>query len=171
MMEGKKIKGRKRHILVDTLGMILDVKVHNANIHDSKGALILFTEIEKHYPSLKIIWADNGYRGVLKHILNRKGINIEITNSNKIIRLLRELKSIEKQQHYLFPENDNIQYSDKKSFSIAPKRWVVERTFSWLYRNRRLSKDYECKSVNSESFCYISMIRLMLNRISKDNYG
>lgn len=76
MMKGKKIKGRKRRFLVDTLGMILGINVNDANIHDSKGALILFTEMEKYYPSLKIIWDDNGYKGILKNSLNKKCINI-----------------------------------------------------------------------------------------------
>jgi|SRR5215212_5552795 len=121
---GKKVKGRKRHILVDTLGLLLIVKVLAADIQDRDGAKQLFLEIKEQMPRLQLIWADGGYRGKLI-----------IWVAVKCLWILKIVK-----------RNDHL-----KIFQVLPKRWIVERTFSWLNRNRRLSKDYERKSISSEA--------------------
>ena len=136
---GKKIKGRKRHILVDTLGLLLIVVVLTAEIQDRDGAKILFSKIKEQMPRLFLVWADGGYRGKL----------IEWVSKN-CLWLLEIIK-----------RNDDV-----KGFVILPRRWVVERTFSWLNRNRRLSKDYERKSESSEAWIYFSMSILMLKRLT-----
>jgi putative transposase len=135
---GKKTKGRKRHILVDTLGLLLIAVVLTADIQDRDGAKILFSRIKERMPRLFLIWADGGYRGKL----------IEWV-AKKCFWLLEIVK-----------RNDDV-----KGFVILPRRWVVERTFSWLNRNRRLSKDYERKAESSEAWIYFSMSILMLKRL------
>ena len=135
---GKKVKGRKRHILVDTLGLLLIAKVLTADIQDRDGARILFSIIKEQMPRLQLIWADGGYRGKLI-----KWVAI------KCLWILEIVK-----------RNDDL-----KVFQVLPKRWIVERTFSWLNRNRRLSKDYERKTISSEAWIYFSMSILMLKRL------
>ena len=134
---GKKIKGRKRHILVDSLGLLLEVKVHPGDIQDRDGAKLLLEYINGKYPELVLIWADGGYRGALIDWIE-KNLNLKL----EIIK-----------------RNDNV-----KGFEVLPKRWVVERTLGWIGRNRRLSKDYERLCETEESWIQLAMISLMLNR-------
>jgi putative transposase len=135
---GKKVKGRKRHILVDTLGLLLTTKVLTADIQDRDGAKTLFSEIKEQMLRLQLIWADGGYRGKL----------IEWVAVH-CLWILEIVKRSDKQ----------------KTFKVLPKRWIVERTFSWLNRNRRLSKDYERKIESSEAWLYLAMSILMLKRL------
>ncbi len=135
---GKKVKGRKRHILVDTLGLLLTAKVLTADIQDRDGARMLFTEIKERMPRLQLVWADGGYRGKL----------IEWV----AVQCLWILEIVKRSD-------------GEKVFKVLPKRWIVERTFSWLNRNRRLSKDYERKTESSEAWLYLSMSILMLKRL------
>ena len=135
---GKKIKGRKRHILVDTLGLLLKAKVLTADVQERDGAKIMFSEIKEQMPRLQLIWADGGYRGKLI-----------LWVAAQCLWILEIVK-----------RNDR-----EKVFKVLPKRWIVERTFSWLNRNRRLSKDYERKIQSSEAWLYLSMSILMLKRL------
>ena len=134
---GKKVKGRKRHILVDTLGLLLKAKVLAADVQDRDAAQILLTEIKEQMPLLQLIWADGGYRGKL--------ITWVAVQCLWILEIVKR--------------NDQL-----KKFVVLPKRWIVERTFSWLNRNRRLSKDYERKIESAEAWLYLSMSILMLKR-------
>jgi putative transposase len=128
---GKNIKGRKRFILVDTLGLLLAVKVVAANVSEKAGAELLLTKIHttvwlmKLCKKIKLVWADGGYQGqdLAKWVMNLLSWTWEVIK-----------------------RSDNI-----KGFVVIPKRWVVERTFAWLSFNRRLSKDYEKHTQNSES--------------------
>ena len=141
---GKKVTGRKRHALVDSLGLILKVMVTAGNIQDRDGAKSLLEEIgtqEDVVKRLKLIWADGSYRGELISW-------IEETFGWK-------LKIVEKPK-------------DKNGFQVLPKRWIVERTFAWLVRQRRLSRDYERLPETSEAFIYVAMIRLMLRRLAPE---
>ena len=132
----KKIKGRKRHVVVDTLGLLLAVIVHAAHEHESQTAVKVLKKLYKRAARLKVIFADQAYRGDISvEIHQRYGWFIEI-----IERV-------------------------SKGFQVLPKRWVVERTFAWFEGYRRLSKDYERHVENSESMIKLAMIRLMLNRI------
>jgi putative transposase len=135
---GKKIKGRKRHILVDTLGFLLAVIVTSATVQDRDGARILLKTLDGSAKKLRKIWVDGGYRGGL----------IEWVKLN--FRFCLEVVLRSDGQH---------------RFVLLPKRWVVERTFAWLSNNRRLSKDYERYCQTSETFIYIAMTRLMLKRL------
>lgn len=137
---GKKVNGRKRHIVVDTLGNLIEVVVHAANIQDRDGAmLVLYKLSETTKASIQKIWADGGYAGQL----------VEWVRENLDIVLEIVAKD-----------------PDQKGFKVLPRRWVVERTFAWLGRFRRLSKDYEHLSSNSESIVYIASIHTMLRRLT-----
>ena len=135
----KKIKGRKRHLLVDTLGNLLDVMVSAANVNDREGAKGLLTKVERQIAiRLLKIWADKGYQGDLETWLDEHwGITLEI----------------------IAAEQGQI------GFAVQPRRWVVERTFAWLGKYRRLSKDYERDIRSSEGFIYLASIRTLLKRL------
>lgn len=133
---GKKILGRKRHIVVDTLGLILAVVVYAGKLQDRDGALLVLERIRGYVPRLRLIWADGGYAG----------------NSVETVKAL-------------FHWTLEIVKRPDTGFVVLPKRWIVERTFSWLYRYRRLSKDYEQLPENSEAMILIAMINLMSCRI------
>ena len=135
---GKKIKGRKRHFLVDTLGLLLAVVVHSAKLQDRDGVKLLLFKIRHTFPKLKIVWADGGYAGKLEDWVKRF--------FNWTLDIVRKRE-------------------DAKGFELLPKRWIVERTFAWIGRYRRLSKDYECSVKTSEAMIYLAMIRLMLKRL------
>ena len=139
---GKKINGRKRHILVDTLGLLLAVKVHAASIQDRDGAKLLLKICGKRFPRLFLIWADGGYRGKL--------IKWAAVNFLLVLEIVKRS-------------------DDVKGFQVLPRRWVVERTFAWLNKQRRLSKDYERECQTSEAWIYLAMINVMLNRIKLQN--
>jgi putative transposase len=137
---GKLVKGRKRHLLVDTLGMVLCVVVHTAEIQDRDGARLLFEQIRLRFPRLILIWADGGYSGP------KLGDWLKQT--------CHWLLSIVKRS------------DDVRGFQVLPKRWIVERTLGWLNRSRRLSKDYEQLPATEEAWVYSAMIRLMLRRLA-----
>ena len=133
------MNGRKRHILVDTMGLLLAVIVHSANIQDRDGAKYVLTYISDWLPRLSRVIGDGGYRGALvQWVQDTFGWTLEIV----------------------------LRTADMVGFEVLPKRWVVERTFGWLGRYRRLSKDYEGKTEVSEAFIYVAMIHLMLRRLA-----
>ncbi|HWR25415.1 MAG TPA: IS5 family transposase [Methanosarcina sp.] len=135
----KKVKGRKRHILVDTIGLLLIVVVHTANIQDRDGAKLFLEQVKGTFPRLQLIWADAGYSGKLVDWVNSVcGWMLEIVKRS----------------------------DDIKGFKVLPRRWVVERTFGWLGRYRRLSKDYEGLTESSQALIYAAMIRIMIKRIA-----
>lgn len=137
--DNKKIKSRKRHILVDTLGNLLDVVVSAANVNDRTGAKALLTKIERQIAMrLLKIWADKGYQGDLEIWFDEEWyIALEIVAAE----------------------------NGQAGFSVQPRRWVVERTFAWFGKFRRLSKDYEYDLRSSEGFIYLASIRTLLNRL------
>lgn len=135
---GKKTKGRKRHIVVDTMGLLMAVVVHAANVHDSKGAPFVFSELKFRFSRLVKIIADGGYRGEL------------IENTKKTFGWILEVV---------------LRKDDSPKFQVIPKRWVVERTFAWFESYRRLSKDFEFHTETSQAMIQLAMIKLMLNRI------
>lgn len=136
----KRTKGRKQHIVTDTLGLLLVVVVHAANIHDSKAAQDVINRLRGRFDRLSKIFADGGYRGEL------------IDNVKRIFGWVIDIV---------------LRSDHEKAFIALPKRWVVERTFSWFESYRRLSKDYEYHTETSETMIQLAMIRLMLNRIEK----
>lgn len=124
--------------MVDTLGLIIALVVHEASLQDRDGAKLVLELLRKGFRRLQLIWADGGYAGQL----------IEWTK-----RRLRCTLEIVKR-------NDTI-----AGFAVLPKRWIIERTFGWLGRYRRLAKDYEQRTDNSEAMIFIAMINLMTRRL------
>jgi putative transposase len=138
---GKQVKGRKRHLIVDTLGLVLAVVVHGADQQDHNGAcLVLFTLREK-LKRIKVLFADSAY--------GRKGLPEFVeTTLGLMIHLVAR------------PKNQS-------GFEPLPKRWIVERTFAWITRCRRHSKDYERNPETSETMIHVSMLHLMLKRLAR----
>jgi putative transposase len=152
MMGEKKVKGRKRHILVDTQGFLVQAAVTGADFGDREGLLKLIFRAGKLLESTKLIWADMGYQGEkTKKWVSQFGIQLEIVR--------RPLKGM-----WVHKDTDISSLKFEEGFKVLPKRWIVERTFAWMSKYRRLSKDYEYFSSTTESMMYISMSRLMLRR-------
>ncbi len=137
---GKKIKGRKRHLLVDTLGLVLGVAVTSAKVPEREGAQVLLTRVLCWFTWLRLIWVDGGYSG---------------SDFAQWVRELRPKLEVE-----VVKRSDDV-----KGFKVLPRRWVVERTFGWLMRHRRLVRDYEHCETSAESWVYIAMIRIQLRRL------
>ena len=139
---GKQIAGRKRHLLVDTLGLVWRAVVHSAGTQDRDGARPVLAPLAQQQTRLRKIWADGAYTGALaqwvKELRTRNRIDFEIVK-----------------------RSDQV-----PGFVVQPHRWIVERTFAWLSFNRRLSKDYEYLPATSETLIYVAMIKLMLGRLT-----
>jgi len=136
---GKKVKGRKRHILVDTLGLLLAVVVTSAALSDPAGARLLLSRLGGACKKLRRIWVDGTYRGqLLEWVL----------------------------LHCRFCLQPVLRSDEHKGFVILPRRWVVERTFAWITQCRRRGSDYEVLLESSEAMIYIAMTRLMLRRLA-----
>lgn len=135
----KKINGRKRHIVTDTMGLLLTVVVHEASISDRTSAIAVLSKARIRFKRLHTIFADQGYTGKLietTHIM----LNLTLTI---------------------------IKRTEVRVFHILPRRWVVERTFGWFGFYRRLAKDYERYPTHSEAFVYIAMSNIMLHRLAR----
>ncbi|NEQ26660.1 MAG: IS5 family transposase [Microcoleus sp. SIO2G3] len=137
---GKKLKGRKRTILVDTMGLVLSVCVHSAGRSDHAGLLLLAFFCASVWSCLQLIWVDSTFGGkdFIAKVKQHYGWTLEV---------------VKRSDH-------------QKGFVLLPKRWVVERTFSWLGHFRRLSKDYEYLPTQSEAMIYAAMVHLMLRRLA-----
>ncbi|QDU44307.1 Transposase DDE domain protein [Symmachiella dynata] len=142
---GKKISGRKRHIVVDTLGMVLAVVVHAADEQDQHGGLLVLYRVWEKMKGIKVVFADSAYR--------RNGVPdwVKLTLGWTVQTVLRPV--------------------GVKGFVVLPKRWIVERTFAWLGKCRRLSKDYERTVESSEAMVHISMLQLMSRRLVEARIG
>lgn len=138
---GKKITGRKRHLAVDTLGLIMTVVVHAASWQDYDGAALVISQFKQSFRRLQVIFADSAY--------GRAGLPawVQSTFGWVLQTVLRPVAA--------------------KGFVVLPKRWIVERTFAWLARYRRHSRDYERNTESSEAMIHISMINLMSRRLAK----
>jgi transposase len=140
---GKRVRGRKRHLLVDTLGLVLICVVHAASVQDRAGAKLVLGWLADQYPSIGLIWADGGYANSIDASLvgwadQDLGVKLEIVKRD----------------------------DDVKGFQVLPRRWVVERTLGWLTHCRRLCRDYERTIAHAEDFVKIAMIRLMAARLA-----
>jgi transposase len=151
------VKGRKRHLLVDTQGLVMKVKVHPANIHDKTGAKLLLAPLEGQFPRMAKVWGDSAYRGLEEWMETRLGWELEVVK-----HWWTGVRG------FWMPEDCDVEPPELPSgFHVLPRRWVVERTFAWLGRNRRLSKDYEYLPESEEAFVYAGMIRLLVRRLAK----
>jgi transposase len=138
---GKRVKGRKIHALVDTEGLPLRVVVHSAGMQDRDGAALVLDRIRTRFPWLELVWADAGYDAwqVKAAVDKVPPLKMEIVRRSP----------------------------DQKGFHVQPRRWVVERTFSWFGRNRRLAKDYENLADTLVAFLALASIRLALKRLDR----
>src|SRR6266404_2542227 len=136
---GKKVKGRKRHIVTDTIGLLVGAEVHSADIQDRDGAPLIVEAIHDLFPWLRHLFADSAYSGdKLAKALTRFGRwTIEIVKR------------------------------DARGFVVLPRRWVVERTLAWLNRNRRLAKDFEASIASAKAWLYIAGIQLLIRRLAR----
>ncbi len=136
---GKKVKGRKRHILVDTLGLLLSVVVHPADVQDRDGARQVLRTARRLFPFIDRIFADAGYQGpkMAKAVADTGCWTIEIVKRSDVAN----------------------------GFEVLPKRWIVERTFAWISRCRRLTRDFERYARTTIAFIRLAMIRIMLRRL------
>lgn len=149
---GKKVKGRHRHILTDTLGLILAIVVHSASIQDRDGIRLLITpEVQHEYPELKKLWLDGGYAGQAETWLGSLGYDVEITARNDGLGA------------WVGPGEEPA--PRQEGFILQKKRWVVERTFGWLTKYRRLSKDYEATTSSSRTWVLLAAGAMMLSRL------
>lgn len=138
----KKVSGRKRHLAVDTLGLILAITITSAAVQDRAAAQGLIRLLMSMYQRVQIIWADGGYLGTL-------------------IQWVKALRPFGKLRLEIVKRSGQA-----KGFKVLPKRWIVERTFGWLSKSRRLCRDYEVRKDHSEAMVRICMIRLMVRRLA-----
>jgi transposase len=143
---GKRVRGRKRHLLVDTGGLVLRRVVHAAGVQDRAGAKLVLSGLHTVYPQIGLVWVDGGYvnsvdAGLIDWADHHEGIDLVVV-----------------------PRNADVQ-----GFQLLPRRWVVERTFGWLTRCRRLARDYERKTAHAEAMIDVAMIRLMAARLAGED--
>ncbi len=138
LTRGKNIKGRKRHLIVDTNGFVLRVLVHAADSSESEGGIWLLNEHRQALASLDTIRVDQGYKSMfVEWVLTYTSSTVEVVEKPK----------------------------DQVGFAVLPKRWVVERTFAWLGRYRQLSKEYDCHPESTEAWIYLASIDILLKRL------
>lgn len=140
---GKRVRGRKRHLLVDTCGLLLRTVVHSASVQDRAGAKLVLSGLRALFPQVGLVWVDGGYvnsvdAGLVGWAHERENLQIVCVPRN----------------------------ADVKGFQVLPRRWVVERTFGWITRCRRLARDYERKTAHAEAMIQVAMIRLMAARLA-----
>ena len=150
----KKVNGRKRHLLVDTEGLVMRAKTHPADLADRDGARLVLGPTTAAFPRLEHLWADAGYRGreLREWITERLGLSLEI---------------VQRKSRWVWVPKDVEPEPIPAGFEVIKRRWVVERTFAWIMRNRRMSRDYEYLAETTEALVYVCMIRLMLKRLAK----
>jgi putative transposase len=133
------VKGRKRHLLVDTLGLVIAAVVHPADVQDRDGAKAVLAKASWEVGRLRVVRADAGYAGrLVEWARSACGWAVEIVRRPP----------------------------GQVGFAVLPKRWVIERTFAWLFQHRRLSKDYEYLAESSEAVIHVAMIGIMLRRLA-----
>ena len=137
---GKKIKGRKRHVVTDTLGLVLAVLVTAASVHDTTGGKLLLDDLATAHPTVSKVWADGGYQSSILNHGAGLGIDVEV-----------------------------VQRPRTKGFEPLPKRWVIERTFGWLMQHRRLARDYEALPQRSRAMIHWAMANKMSRELTGES--
>ena len=164
----KKVEGSKRHLLVDTEGLVLEARVHSARVPDADGIRLLLERVGGHFARLSHLWVDAGYQGRGKKWVEEVlGLSVEVVRKpkspipEKVAEVwarewAREGKAVDWQK-----------FMPPRGFRVLPRRWVVERTFAWICHNRRMAKDYERLCATGEAFLYVAMTRLMVRRLAR----
>jgi putative transposase len=167
---GKKVDGRKRHLLVDTEGFVLRAKVHSAKVMDYEGIKKLLRHADVSFPRLKHLWIDAGYRGEDK---GKGWVEQALRWSVHLVERPRKPapeKMLMKWAAEWAKEGNEVDWRKllpPRGFQVLPRRWVVERSFAWICHNRRMSKDYERLCTSGEAVVYAAMRRLMARRLAR----
>jgi putative transposase len=164
----KQVEGRKRHLLVDTEGLVLEARVHSAKVPDADGIRLLLEPVRGRFGRLSHLWVDAGYQGRGRQWMEKVfGVSVEVVRKPPkpvpeevakrwAAEWAKEGKQVDWQS--LMPP---------RGFRVLPRRWVVERTFAWISHNRRMAKDYERLCATGEAFVYAAMTRLMVRRLAR----
>jgi putative transposase len=164
----KKVEGRKRHLLVDTEGLVLKVRLHSARVPDQDGIRLLLEQVRGRFARLSHLWVDAGYQGRGKGWAeDMLGLSVEVVRKppKPVPRRVAEVWAQE-----WVKEGKQVDWQKlmpPKGFRVLPRRWVVERTFAWISHNRRMAKDYERLCATGEAFVYAAMTRLMVRRLAR----
>ena len=164
----KKVEGRKRHLLVDTEGLVLEARVHSARVPDQDGIRLLMEPLRDRFARLSHLWVDAGYQGRGKKWTEEAmGLSVEVVRKPK--KPVPE-KVAEAWAREWVKEGKEVNWQrimPPRGFRVLPRRWVVERTFAWICHNRRMAKDYERLCATGEAFVYAAMTRLMVRRLAR----
>ncbi len=164
----KKVRGRKRHLLVDTEGLVLKAKVHSAKVPDQDGLRLLLKSARTGLSHLSHLWLDAGYEGRGRRWAEEvMGLSVEIVRKPPKPVAEEVAKRWAREWAKEGKKVDWQGLMPPRGYVALPRRWVVERTFSWLGQNRRMSKDYERLCASAEAFIYAAMIRLMVRRLAR----
>jgi putative transposase len=163
----KKVKGTKRHLLVDTEGLVLKAKLHSAKVPDEDGIRLLLESVRGRFPCLSHLWVDAGYQGRGRRWTEEMiGVSVEVVRKPQK-PLPEEVAKIWAREWAKEGKEVNWQrLMPPRGFRVLPRRWVVERTFAWICHNRRMAKDYERLCATGEAFVYAAMTRLMVRRLA-----
>ena len=165
----KKVEGRKRHLLVDTEGLVLEARVHSAKVPDQDGIRLLLDSGRTGLSRLSHLWVDAGYQGRgRKWAEEVLGLSVEVVRKPQkpVPEKVAEIWARE----WAKAEGKKLDWEKlmpPKGFRVLPRRWVVERTFAWIGHNRRMARDYERLCATGEAFVYAAMTRLMVRRLAR----
>jgi putative transposase len=149
---GKKVSGRKRHLVVDTQGFVLRARVHPADAHDRRAAEAVLDGLGQRFPTIACLFADTAYQGLGPWLEGQLGWQLAI---------------VKRPSRWVWAPADQPPPVVPGGFQVLPKRWIVERTFAWLGRQRRLARDWERLAATTETWIYLAMSRLMVKRLAK----
>ena len=149
---GKRISGRKRHLVVDTQGFVLQACVHPADAHDRRAAEAVLDRLDQRFPKVTCLFADMAYQGLGPWLEEQLGWRLAI---------------VKRPSRWVWAPVDQPPPTMRAGFQVLPKRWIAERTFAWLGRQRRLAKDWERLAATTETWIYLAMSRLMAKRLAK----
>ena len=164
----KGVEGSKRHLLVDTEGLVLQARIHSAMVPDQDGIRLLLEPVRARLARLSQLWVDAGYQGRGKRWAEEAlGLNVEVVRKPKkpVPEKVAELWAAEWAKEGVAVDWQKLM--PPKGFRVLPRRWVVERTFAWICHNRRMAKDYERLCATGEAFLYAAMTRLMVRRLAR----
>jgi putative transposase len=165
---GKKVRGRKRHLLVDTEGLVVEAKVHSAKVPDQDGIRRLLEPARSRLPRLSYLWVDAGYRGRGKNWVEQVlDVEVEVVNRSPKPPPEKVLKVWAREWFKEGHKMDLSKLPTRPGFENLPRRWVAERTFAWITHNRRMAKDYERVCSTGEAFIHAAMTRLIVRRLAR----
>src|SRR3712207_4176519 len=165
----KKVQGRKRHLLVDTEGLVLQARVHSAKVPDQDDIRLLLDPARERLLRFSHLWVDAGYQGRGRRWAEEiLGLSVEVVRKRQK-PLLEKVAKLWAQEEWAKEgkEVDWQRLMPPRGFRVLPRRWVAERTFAWICHNRRMAKDYERLCATGEAFVYVAMTRLMVRRLAR----